>query len=40
MLPQRIVYGTVNNEPGETTTLTPEVQVLKIPASVANHNIK
>ena len=32
--PKEIVYGTVNNEPGQTTILTPEVQVLKIPASV------
>ena len=35
--PKEIVHGTVNNgpvQPGQTTTLTPEVQVLKIPASV------
>jgi hypothetical protein len=35
--PKKIVHGTANNgpvQPGQTTVLTPEVQVLKIPASV------
>ena len=35
--PKQIVHGTANNgpvQPDQTTTLTPEVQVLKIPSSV------